>query len=161
MYETVVRFSVQVPSSIPMWGDDFEETHQVPKEFSCGRQNSLRDILPCWRALYTVKKPLLGLELSDKADLSVSKLWQSVSQFTLWSLNIYWYFVWSVGHSVPWPVASTAQYLDPCAALWFLFTDICLFWFESIRFARLRFTLRFRVQWNIKFCLVFGLKPLP
>lgn len=60
---------------------------------------------------------------------------------------------------MPWPVANLAQYLDLCAALWFLFADVCLFWFESIRFAHLRFTLRFQVQCNIKFCLDFGLKP--
>lgn len=51
------------------------------------RQNSSRGILPYWRALYTVEKLLLGLEVTDKVDLSVSKLWQCVSSQTLWSLK--------------------------------------------------------------------------
>lgn len=154
--------SLSIPGTLQlskdMPGDGFEEAHQVAKEFSCGHTKLLRGYLTLLKR-YHVEKVLLGLELSDDIDVSVSKLWQCVSGHTLWSLIFCWYFVWHVGLFMPWPVASMAQYLGPCAALWFLLADMCLFWFESIRFARLRFTLRFQVQWNVKFCLAFGLKP--
>lgn len=112
-----------------MPGDGFEEAPQVAKEFSCGHTELLRGYLTLLKR-HNVGKMLLGLELSDGIDLSVSKLWQCVSSHTLWSLNVCCYFVWHSGFFMPWPVASMAQYSDPVVfARWHMFV---LIWVHKV-----------------------------
>lgn len=67
--------------------DGLAEAHQVAKEFSYNHTKLLRRYLTLLKR-YNVDKLLLGHELSDDIDLSVSKLWQCVSSHTLWSLKL-------------------------------------------------------------------------